>query len=377
MPNGDFNADIQWYFGGIPMARSASDLVTVAAPRPVLEAHVRRRIAARDNVTFLDEHDVEGLVTDPSRSRVLGARVRSRSGAESETELHADLVVDTTGRGSRTPRWLTEMGYRTPPEDRVKIGLAYTTRHYHLPEDPFDGDVAIIPVATPWSRRGGLFFPTPGDRRAMLSLTGVLGDHAPTDHEGFTAFARTLPVRRITEALEKAEPVDEPVKFSYPSSVWRRYDRLRDLPRGLLVLGDAVCSFNPVYGQGMSVAALESVALAEAIDRGTEQDRPRDYFRAIAKCIAAPWQTSAGADLGYPGAQGRRTIMTRVANAWVSRLQRSSPHDPELGAAFARVAGLVDPPPALLRPSVAWRLARTRAEPAPANSHPGPARSAA
>src|SRR5690606_2428276 len=163
--------------------------------------------------------------------RVIGARVQ-RQGADTTPEiLDADLVIDTTGRGSRTPVWLEELGYARPEDERVKINLAYTTRHYRVDKDPFGSDIAIIAAATPTHPRGAFFYRMPGDDgRLELSLTGMLGDHPPTDPEGFTEFARSLPVPDIYRSIRDAEPIDDPVMFRFPASVRRRYERLERFP---------------------------------------------------------------------------------------------------------------------------------------------------
>jgi 2-polyprenyl-6-methoxyphenol hydroxylase-like FAD-dependent oxidoreductase len=359
---GDLSGDIRWYFNGRRLRPSHTGLTSVPATRPVLEHHIRGRVLALPNVIVLERHDILGLSTSPDGSRVLGARVRKQTDGDvegSEEVLAADLVVDTTGRGSRTPAWLDELGYARPEEERVKIGLAYTTRHYRLHSDPFGTDVAIIPVATPASPRGGFFYKLPGgEDRIELSLTGILGDHAPTDPEGFLAYVRSLPVPDIFEAVRDAEPLDDAVRFAFPASVRRRYERLTRFPAGYLVLGDAVCSFNPVYGQGMTVAALESLTLQRHLRRGAPP-RAREFFRDVAGDINAPWDFSAGADLGYAGVEGRRTMKIRLANSYIPRLQHAAVHDAALTEAFIRVAGLIDPPQALLRPKVVWRVLRS------------------
>ncbi|MFE1272540.1 FAD-dependent oxidoreductase [Streptomyces sp. NPDC058757] len=357
-PPDDFGHACHWYFNGRRIAPADTGLVSVPAGRPVLEEQVRRRVQQLPNVRFLEEHDILGLRTTADRTRVTGARVQPRHAGGEPQELDADLVVDTTGRGSRTPVWLAELGYPGPEEERVEIDLAYTTRHYRLDHDPLGDAQAIIPAATPEHPRGGLFYRLPGDGDIYeLSLTGILGDHAPTDPEGFETFMRSLPVPHLYDAVADAEPVDEPVKFRYPASVWRHYERLTRFPDGLLVMGDAVASFNPVYAQGMTVAALESLALRRhlAAPRGR---KPAAYFKDVAAAIKAPWELAAGSDLGYPGVSGRRTLKVRMANAYVARLQAAAEHDPELSNAFIRVAGLVDPPQALMRPRLMLRVLR-------------------
>ncbi|MCI4061244.1 FAD-binding monooxygenase [Micromonospora sp. R77] len=352
---GDFSGGIRWYFNGRRVRSGHTGLLSVPATRPVLEFHVRQRVQKIDNVTFLERHDILDLVTTADRARVTGVRVRSRDDG-TERVLDGDLVLDTTGRGSRTPAWLAELGYPRPPEQRVKVGLAYTTRHYRLPDDPFGKEIAVIPIATPSHPRGGFFYRLPGPgNRVELSLTGVLGDHPPTDPDGFLAFARSLPAAEIYETVKDAEPIDDPVTFQFPASVWRHYEQLDRFPEGLLVMGDAVCSFNPVYGQGMTVAALESLVLRDHLRRGA-LPQARAFFRDVAATVAVPWDFSAGADLGYAGVEGRRTLKIRLANAYVSRLHDGAAYDANLTNAFIRAAGLIDPPSALMRPATAVRV---------------------
>jgi 2-polyprenyl-6-methoxyphenol hydroxylase-like FAD-dependent oxidoreductase len=362
---GDFSSDVRWIFNGRRMRPAPSGLACVPAIRPLLESRVRDRVRAIPNVTFLERHDILGLEATTDGSRVTGARVQSRSGDALPTVLSADLVVDTTGKASRTPLWLAELGYARPEEDRVKIDLAYTTRHYQLTHDPFGTDLAIIPAATPQHPRGAFFHRLPGEgNRVELSLTGVLGDHPPTDHEGFTAYVRSLPVPDIYEAIKDAQPLDKPVTFRYPASVWRHYERLTDFPVGLLVMGDAVCSFNPVYAQGMTVAGLESLVLRAHLRRGAVPSA-RPFFKDVAKKIAGAWAASAGADLSYPGVEGHTTVATRFANAYIARLQEAAVTDSTLTNAFVRVAGLIDPPQALMKPGHLLRVLRHRRQAGP------------
>jgi 2-polyprenyl-6-methoxyphenol hydroxylase-like FAD-dependent oxidoreductase len=185
----------------------------------------------------------------------------------------------------------------------------------------------------------------------------MLGDHPPTDPAGFLEFVRSLPIPHIHDAIRDAEPLDDPVMFQYPASVRRRYERLTEFPERLLVMGDAVCSFNPIYAQGMTVAALESLVLGRHL-RTTPVPDPRAFFRDIAKAIDSPWEFTVGADLGYAGVEGRRTPKIRFANAYVARLQRAATHDATLANAFVRTAGLVDPPQALMRPGNLLRVLR-------------------
>lgn len=353
---GDFGGNIRWYFNGQLLKKATTGLLSVPSGRPVLEYHVRNRVMKVPAIRFIEQHDIIGLETTADKARVTGVRVQRKDGSAPAEVYPADLVIDATGRGSRMPAWLAALGYDQPTEDKVKVDLAYTTRHYRVARDPFGDDICIVAAATPEYPRGAVYYRVPGDdNRVELSVTGVLGDHPPTDHEGFEEFVRSLPVPEIYQSLIGAEPVDEPVRFRFPASVRRRYERLTRFPAGLLVIGDAVCSFNPVYAQGMAVAAIQSRTLAEQLRRSPVPE-PRQYFAAIAKVIDSPWEFVAIADLGYPGVEGRRSFKVRMINGYVARLQRAAAHDSALTNAFIRVAGLVDEPTALLRPD---RVIRT------------------
>ena len=361
-PAGSLLADARLHLSGHRLRQADTGMVLLCASRPLLEGQVRARVRALPNVAFLDRCDIVGLATTPDGRRVTGARVLRRADGSAEELLAADLVVDASGRGSRTPAWLDALGYPRPDEEQVRIGLGYATRTYRLPADALDGDLAILDAATPQHPRTGALQALEGDRW-MLTLAGILGDHPPTDPDGFLAFARSLRFPDIYEAVRHAEPLDDPVAFRFPASVRHRYERLGRLPDGLLVLGDAVASFNPIYGQGMSVAALEALALRRHLERGVEP-RPRRWFRDLAAVVDVPCDMSAGGDLVFPGVQGHRTLKVRLAGAYLARLHAAADHDAHLATAFIRVAGLVAPPQSLLRPGIVLRVLRNGLGPA-------------
>jgi 2-polyprenyl-6-methoxyphenol hydroxylase-like FAD-dependent oxidoreductase len=353
-PAGSLLANARLYLSGHRLRQADTGLVLLCASRPFLEAHVRARVRALPNVTLLDRRDVVGLATTPDGRRVTGARVLRRADNSAEELLGAELVVDASGRGSRAPVWLEALGYARPAKDQVRIGLGYATRTYRLPPDALDGDLAVLQAATPQHPRTGALQRLEGDRW-MLTLAGILGDHPPTDPDGFLAFAQSLRFPDIYEVVRNAEPLDDPVPFRFPASVRHRYERLNRFPDGLLVLGDAVANFNPIYGQGMSVAAVEALALRRHLERGTEP-QPRRWFRDLAQVVDVPWDMAAGGDLVFPGVPGRRTPKVRLVNAYITRLHAAAAHDASLASAFIRVAGLVAPPQTLLRPQVAVRV---------------------
>jgi 2-polyprenyl-6-methoxyphenol hydroxylase-like FAD-dependent oxidoreductase len=370
IPTGDLG-ELRWFFNGQRLRPASTGLICVSADRPVLESHVRARVAALPNVVFRQQCDIIGLATTPDNSQVTGVRIQPRVPDAAEEVLNADLVIDATGRGSRTPAWLADLGYARPAEERIKIDLTYTTRHYRLRDEAvLNGDLSINPVSTPSHPRGAFFSRIEGGR-CILSLTGVLGDSAPTSPDGFLDWIRSLPVPDVYEVIKDAEPLDDPVSFHYPASVRRRYEQLEAFPDRLLVLGDAACSFNPVYGQGMTVAAQEALTLRSHLEQGLPQ--PLVFLKDIADVIEIPWQISAGGDLDFPGVAGPRPPMVQMMNAYMGLLQSAATRDAQVTRRFMRVAGLVDPPAELMSPDMVYRVLKngTPRGPLPARPAPG------
>lgn len=355
MRSGDLGTAIRWYFDGRRLAPAETGLLVVGGWRPGIEALIRQKVLTVPGVRLVDGADVVAPIATADGTRVTGVRIHHRDTNRPEV-LDGDLVVDATGRGSRTPTWLAELGYPAVPEERVKIGLTYTSARVRLQDDPFHHHISINPVATPAHPRGA-FLATLGEDRGLLSLTGVLGDEPPTDREGFLAYAASLPVPDVIDAVREAELLDDPASFRFPASVRRRYERLPRVPDGLLVVGDALCTFNPVYGQGMTVAALEALLLRQHL-AATTTPAPRTFFADAARLLDAPWEVAAGGDLAHPRAEGRRGPMVRISNAYLARVQAAATRDAQVTEAFLRVAGLIDPPLAIMRPSVMWRVLR-------------------
>lgn len=356
VPVVDFGTGLRWYFKGRPIEKAETGLICISAERPLLEERIRERVRALSNVTLVERTDILGLTASPGNSRVTGVRVQPADGGE-ERVLDADLVVDASGRGSRAARWLQEFGYPQVPQDRVQIDLTYTTVDLKspLPVDPIGDGAGLVCVASPADPRGATLARLRD--RYSLSLYGLMGIRPPTDRKGFLAYARSLPVPEIHEAVERAEMITEPVSMHFPANVRYRYERMSRLPDGLLVMGDAACVFNPIYAQGMTVAAIESLVLRKHLGNG-RPPQPREFFRDLSAVIDAPWDMAVGGDLGFPGIEGRRTLKVRMGNFYIPRLQSAAVKDGALSDAFLRAAGLVDPPEALMRPAVISRVFR-------------------
>ncbi|WP_412543673.1 FAD-dependent monooxygenase [Longispora sp. K20-0274] len=368
VPSGDFAGDCRWFFNGKELLREDIGYIAIPATAPMMERHIRERTQQLPNVVFVEQHDIVGLETTADRGRVTGVRVQKQGDGSTEQVLAADLVVDATGRGSRTPVWLRELGYPEVEEERKKVDLGYVTQHYRLTTDPWRGDLAIIPVASPESPRGAIFTKTDGGR-ALLTVYGLLGDHPPTDQEGFNAFVKSLDVPDIYDAVIHAEALDEPVRFQYPTTLRRHYERMTRFPEGLLVTGDAVTSFNPVYAQGMTVAALSALTIRAHLAAG--EPNALAYFRDLARdVIDAPWDMTNTVDLSFPGVEGERTLKVRMGQLFLGLVQAAATRDEKVTTAYMRTAGMLDRPEALMRPAMLLRvlLSFLRSAPDPATS---------
>jgi pimeloyl-ACP methyl ester carboxylesterase/2-polyprenyl-6-methoxyphenol hydroxylase-like FAD-dependent oxidoreductase len=355
-------AETRLVIGGRRLARASTGVHSLLASRPFIEGHVRRRVRALPGVEVIDGCDALGLLARPDGDRVTGVRILRRADGSAEELLPADLVVAATGRAARVPAWLEGLGYPRPAEEPLPVGVHYASRHLRLPVGALAPDKLILIGAEPKRPRSLFLFAQEGGRW-ILTLNGYGADHRPPGHaEGFAEFAATVAPPDVLDAIAAAAPLDDVVTHGFPASLRRRYDRLRRFPAGLIVTGDAICSFNPTYGQGMTVAAAEAVALHECVEGGAD-DLARRFFRAARVPIDHAWQMSVGADLALPQVQGRRPAQVRLVNAYMRRLRARAENDAVVATAFSAVIGMREPPQHVLRPAIAARVLRGPAPP--------------
>jgi 2-polyprenyl-6-methoxyphenol hydroxylase-like FAD-dependent oxidoreductase len=349
---GDVANDVIWIGHNVRLANSASDLIGLLASRPVLEGHLRRRLMKLPNVRAIENCAVRGLATDPARRSVTG--VRTYAEGKAEETLNADLVVDATGRGSSSAAWLEELGYQPPAEEKVEIGISYMTRTYRRRSTDLDGKHGIVVAGSAPNWRNGVMLAQESDSW-IVSTGGYLGDDAPDNDEGFLAYLATLPTMEIHDVVARAEPLTDYRRYRYVSNLRRQYEKLARFPENFLVFGDAICSFNPVYGQGMTVAAEEALALQRCLRAGSN-DLARRFFGAAAKIVDIPWDIAVGNDLRHPRVKGARPLMLRFINWYIGKLHLAATRDSTLATAFLEVVNLMMPPSSLLSPAIAWRV---------------------
>ncbi|WP_228975830.1 FAD-dependent monooxygenase [Streptomyces sp. DH12] len=349
-------ADLVQWQGGRWYRRTPATAHILSASRPLLEHVVRRRVLADPRITAVEGAEAVGLTGDAARVR--GVLVRERgAGRDAEPRtIDADLVVDASGRGSRAPGWLSALGAEPPLEEVLDTGLAYATRFYRNERHDADTDALgfnIIP--NPEQTYGGVALPVEGGR-FVVTLSGLRGQEPPTDGDAFEEFAGRLPHPLVRDWLAKAEPVSAAHGFRGTANVRRRYDRPGRRPAGFLAVGDALCTFNPVYGQGMAVAALTAVALRDALADRRRTPTTVRVQRALCAASRQAWDISAGADRKMPGVAGGTPApgpLGRAADWYMRRVVARAPRVPEVGRAFRSVVMLTEPAAALFAPAVA------------------------
>lgn len=355
-----FDGDLsQVYFnnGGHPLPTSGhfDDFQFVLPSRPLLEGYVRQRVRSTGNIDLRDGHDVVELAT--KQERISGAVLRPReneTGDAPDEIVDADLVVDAMGRAGRTPALLESLGYGRPPEDSLDVRLMYSSVPVRVPTGALQ-EVAVVIGPVPGRPTGMAIFANE-DNTWMLTVSGMAGVQPPNELGAMVTFIEKFTPSHVVEALRASEVVGEGAQHRMPATRWRRYDKLKRWPAGLLVIGDAICSLNPIYAQGMTVAALEAELLQQCLRHGQDRLQQR-YFRGTAKPVGNAWQLATGADLSLPEIVGPRPLPVRIANEYVRRVQAAARTDATIAQRLARAVGLIDPTTRLMSPQVAVRVA--------------------
>ncbi|MFC6717471.1 NAD(P)/FAD-dependent oxidoreductase [Natrialbaceae archaeon GCM10025810] len=347
----ELGADFKIYLQGDFLAPGTERHVMYFATRSLFEHLIRRRFLEDERIRLRPRCRLVEYLVDDDESAVTGAMIRNQ---EHEREvLEADLVVDATGRTSRTPAWLDAHGYESPTLDEIRIDLGYGSTFLDRPPD--DARAFAVDAEAP-NTRGAFVFPVEGDRW-IFNLNGVHGDRPPTDVEGYAAFAANLPIPDVSELFdEHSTGSEEIVSYPFPSNRRYRYEDLERFPGGLLVVGDAIASYNPTNGQGISVAALQAVTLHHALASGDRADLARRFFDRAGAVVDVAWDLTVGGDLAFPQTEGPRPRGTTAFNWYLDRMLRRAHTDGRVADAAFRVFSLQRPPSDLFRPRVVWRV---------------------
>jgi len=311
--------------------------------RGLLEYCVRQCTMEHTNITFASESTVQGLVY--ADGRVCGVRYQQSGEARS---LAADFVVDAGGRGSHAPRWLTELGFQAPAETTIGVDIAYASAKFRVPETYDEPERLLICLGLAPDFPDGAIMEIIEDNLWHVTLAGRFGNYPPRDVEGFFAFAKSLYTSKVYDLIKDAERVTDITSYRTPTSVLRHYERLTTFPEGFMVLGDAISSFNPIYGQGMSSAALQVEALQQllreyAITSQGLEGLAQTFLPKAAEIVLTPWTLAANQDLAYPRTQGERPADLEEGAQYFEALDALTAEDVEVYRLLIEVFHLVKP----------------------------------
>jgi 2-polyprenyl-6-methoxyphenol hydroxylase-like FAD-dependent oxidoreductase len=351
----DWPGDALWLTPAGWCSRFRPGMSIVSASRDLIEWQVRQRVLSGTGITLLEGTEVTGLVRAEDSARVAGVTTRER-GTKEQRLVRADLVLDASGRGSAAPDWLAELGWQVPQEIKAPSDVGYASRFYARPEQDQGWRLILLQTQPPEHTRSGMLLPVDGDRW-MVSMVGVGGDHPPTDDEGFLAFAKSLRSPVLHDAISTARPLTPVHGFRVPDSRRRRYELLSDWPRGFAVVGDALCSLNPMYAQGMSVAAATALAMREELGRTSGEPLGKRLQKRAARSGSDAWLIASGEDVRYlpPAERGRRPFYEPVMHAYFDRVLKTGSVDRKVNAALLRVLNLQSGPYSLIHPAIAVR----------------------
>ncbi len=346
---GDYATPVHWWSGGA-VRRHLPDLGVRAplATRPLLETRLREAVAGISGIRIKSGVGVRGLVIE--EGRVAGVRI-------DDDIISADLVVDASGRGSQSPEWLAQAGVGKPPVSEVRVDSTYTS--VLVRRRPGDAGGALIALVqnSPGLTRGGAAFAAEGDRWQLV-VGGYFGDSAEPTPEAMTAFARSLPDPVLATLLQN-EWLARPRRSQFRSSQRRHWERAPNLPAGFVALGDCVASLNPLYGQGMTSAALQAEAFAACLDRfGNDRRLPGAVAKSVAKVVATPWQVATGGDFRYDQTIGKKPLGTDLINRYLEKVFYAAAHDEVVNLTLSRVGQMLAPPASVLTPSIVRRVRR-------------------
>ena len=360
----DVIADVRWRNPVGWAMRFRSGITTPACSRDLLDWAIRRRLAAYPQIRFCTASEVTGLRVSADKKTIIGVEIQARTPDATRSAMNADFTVDASGRSSKAPQWLQHLGYAPPAETVITAFIGYASRIYTQPSGVDWRGLLMQPVP-PTHLRGGVIYPLEG-KRCIVTLSGAGRDYPPTDETGFLAFAHSLRDPLLYDTICDLHPLSPIIGYRATENRLRHYERLTQQPDGFVLLGDSVCAFNPVYGQGMTAAAMGALTLAACL-REQQHKHPnspltgigKQFQRRLAAKNSVIWLLATGEDFRYSQTEGgQRTPLTKLAHRYIDLTIRRATHDPQLYTQLAEVIHLRQSPLALASPECIWRTLR-------------------
>ena len=342
--------------------RFPSGITTCLCSRNLLEFTIRRHLTKFSQVNFLEAAFVTGLLINSDKTAIKGVKVKVAN--KEQIELAAQLVVDASGRNSCAPKWLGALGYEMPEETRIHSFLGYASRLYQCPQrEAPDWKLLYVMPSPPNQPRGGMIFPLECDRW-IVTLAGMGKDYPPTQEKGFLEFARSLRSEVIYQTITKAQPLSSIYGYRNTENRLRHYEKLKRIPENFLVLGDAVCSLTPIYGQGMTVAALNAVTLNNCLKQQLQNREKvnlkglsRRFQQQIAQVNQTPWLISTSYDLRWATTiGGQPDLITQLIQKYLDQVMKTAVENNTVHLTLIEVMSMLKPPMTLFAPSILLKV---------------------
>ncbi|HDR7380163.1 MULTISPECIES: NAD(P)/FAD-dependent oxidoreductase [Bacillus] len=348
----NFTRDLKWHQFGLWKQPFIGEVHMIQQSRPLLEWHIQKRIDQISNITITYKTLVNGLLVDGKLNKVCGVKVKYLETGMQE-EVHADIVVDASGFGSKSMEWLREYEIEVQ-EEKVRIDLFYATKMFQLKEnEELDCCNMLMSPSFP-ENPYGVLIQTIEDNRYFVTFSGYANEKAPQTDDEFYDFAENLSISNVTDFLNKAEGITDIKTYKIPYQVRRRFDLVNNVPEGLLVVGDAQCRFDPVFGQGVSVAAMEAHQLQLLLQSRKQLDKTftQQFYKKTADIIEIPWDMTTTEISRHPQLKRELTTKQKFQLWYTKQIYRLSASDSDVYIRLVRVMNLIRSPFHLFHPKV-------------------------
>ncbi|PFR41583.1 FAD-dependent oxidoreductase [Bacillus cereus] len=348
----NFTRDLKWHQFGLWKQPFIGEVHMIQQSRPLLEWHIQKRIHQISNITIKYETLVKGLLVDAKLNKVCGVKVKYLE-TNTQEEVHADLVVDASGFGSKSIEWLREYEIKVQ-EEKVRIDLFYATKMFKLKEnEELDCCNMLMSPSFP-DNPYGVLIQTIEDNRYFVTFSGYANKKAPQTDDEFYDFAENLSISNVTDFLNKAEGITDIKTYKIPYQVRRRFDLVNNVPEGLLVVGDAQCRFDPVFGQGVSVAAMEAHQLQLLLQDRKQLDKTftQQFYKKAATIIETPWDMTTTEISRHPQLKRELTTKQKFQLWYTKQIYRLSASNSDVYIRLVRVMNLIRSPFHLFHPKV-------------------------
>lgn len=339
--------DLAWFHHGAWKIRYDGGYRTTLQTRPHLEWHIEQYIKRIPNVVLRYNQVVEDFLYNEAENRITGVQLKTGP-------ILADLVVDASGVSSLTSKWLHKRGTHTP-EEKVEINLSYISKQFQLAENhEKDWKIKMVYPNPPQEKIGGTISKVEGNRYIVTIMgyhNAVNEKNVLKDDRGFIELSKKLPGLDIYQEIEHATPLTKTSFYRIPHMVWRRFDKM-ELPKGLLLIGDSTCRIDPVFGQGMSIAILEALALQKLLQTGARQTVSAAFHKKAANIISPIWNMVITEDFRYSATTGKRPFGLSIQQWYAKNIFHLSSQNQEVYDSFVKVMNLVRPITSLMTPSI-------------------------